>query len=425
MECIRARRTRDYQYDRHELDRDGNIRLLELTPGSQRDELVGEFKTANVDNPADEFESLSYTWGRPRFSYRLWIRYEEDGAPKVAKIGITKNLWRALKALRLGDRTRTLWADAVCINQKDIQERELQVAMMGRIYSASTRTTVYLGEKIPNLGLAAGELQTVLLFTSMQSLMGLSALDLSKDDASNVLARMLLIVGLKTCCCPSPRALSAAITQTKQALKWYRENRVVLSMVHRWWRGWITLFSRPWFRRAWVVQEFVRSPNLSIQTGSEIICGDGAKLSIDDLNGILLQMGILGPGFAVRDRDEFVPHLYGTRNLGRLYELRSVSRTEAQRPALLSVLGFFRNYDATDPHDRLYALLGLSREADEPRLAPKYGEDIRETLLRYAGFLIAQPNGMQVLYDFRCGHDCEGLASWVPLWTETLDSRSL
>ncbi|KAH8746615.1 heterokaryon incompatibility protein-domain-containing protein [Diaporthe sp. PMI_573] len=425
MACIGAGRNSDYQYNKHELDQEGTIRLLNLTPGSRRDELVAEFKTSDVDHPTDDYESLSYTWGRSGPSKRLWIRYDKDGVSKVAKLGIRKNLWQALRALRLTYAVRTLWIDAVCINQEDPGEKKRQIAMMGRIYSASSRTVVYLGEKIPNIEFAVEDLQTVVLFTCMQAFNGLNTIDITKNGANGVLAKMLVNIWRKAWYLPFSQAWAAAITQTKQRLRWYKENRATLNTVHRWWRAWIALFSCPWFRRAWVAQEFVMAQELRIQTGKEIICGDGADADLDDFKAILLQMSLLGPGCAPRNRDEYVPHLYGTRNLLRLYELRSTYQTVAHKPSLLSILGFFRNYDATDPHDKLYAFLGLSREAHEPSLVPEYEEHLHKTLLRYATFLVSQPNGIQVLYDFRCGHFTTGLPSWVPLWTEAIDSRNL
>ena len=51
----------------------------------------------------------------------------------------------ALRAFRLTWKTRTLWIDAVCINQEDFDERAQQVAMMGLISENSFQTLVWLG----------------------------------------------------------------------------------------------------------------------------------------------------------------------------------------------------------------------------------------------------------------------------------------
>jgi len=46
--------------------------------------------------------------------------------------------------MRLPHTSRTLWIDAVCINQKDLLERGPQVALMGQIYSRCTANLIHL-----------------------------------------------------------------------------------------------------------------------------------------------------------------------------------------------------------------------------------------------------------------------------------------
>lgn len=41
-----------------------------------------------------------------------------------------------------------MWADAVCINQKDLEERSHQVALMGDIYSGAGEIFIWLGNSI-------------------------------------------------------------------------------------------------------------------------------------------------------------------------------------------------------------------------------------------------------------------------------------
>ncbi|PMD53878.1 HET-domain-containing protein, partial [Hyaloscypha bicolor E] len=43
-------------------------------------------------------------------------------------------------------RPRSLWADAVCINQRDNKEKGHQVALMAKIYSNANCVLVWLGE---------------------------------------------------------------------------------------------------------------------------------------------------------------------------------------------------------------------------------------------------------------------------------------
>lgn len=50
------------------------------------------------------------------------------------QFSVTKNLHAALLRLRLEQEPRTLWVDAMCINQDDVAEKSFQVALMSDIY---------------------------------------------------------------------------------------------------------------------------------------------------------------------------------------------------------------------------------------------------------------------------------------------------
>jgi hypothetical protein len=60
-------------------------------------------------------------------------------------LGITKNLYIALQAIRQPDRETTLWADAICIDQDNVEERNEQIKLMATIYSSAKQVLVWLG----------------------------------------------------------------------------------------------------------------------------------------------------------------------------------------------------------------------------------------------------------------------------------------
>ena len=57
--------------------------------------------------------------------------------------------------------SRTLWIDAVCINQGDLDERAQQVAMMGMIYWNARMNLIYLGEGSPDTTAAMRDIRTL------------------------------------------------------------------------------------------------------------------------------------------------------------------------------------------------------------------------------------------------------------------------
>ncbi|KAF2998412.1 hypothetical protein E8E14_005154 [Neopestalotiopsis sp. 37M] len=88
-----------------------------------------------------DYEALSYTWGQPDFSETLSVI--QDGQTSV--LGITPNLRDALERLRLPDRERRLWVDAVCIDQKDKTDKSKQIPAMAQIFKCASRVLVWLG----------------------------------------------------------------------------------------------------------------------------------------------------------------------------------------------------------------------------------------------------------------------------------------
>ena len=82
--------------------------------------------------------AISYVWGDPN-DLRL-ISINEKG------LYITASLESALRHIREGRGSFHVWADGVCINQKDVHDRNQQVRLMGDIYSAATHTIIFLGK---------------------------------------------------------------------------------------------------------------------------------------------------------------------------------------------------------------------------------------------------------------------------------------
>lgn len=83
------------------------------------------------------YEAVSYTWGHPNDKGMLNCNNKT--------ISVPRNLIEGLRMLRRPDRLRILWADAVCINQKDLEERSSQVTLMARVFSETSKALVWLG----------------------------------------------------------------------------------------------------------------------------------------------------------------------------------------------------------------------------------------------------------------------------------------
>ncbi|CZR65524.1 uncharacterized protein PAC_15424 [Phialocephala subalpina] len=84
------------------------------------------------------YRALSYVWGSGMRSHALGCEGK--------KIFVTENCDRALRDLRDDTAPITLWVDAICINQKDPDERAQQVSLMSEIYRYADEVLIWLGE---------------------------------------------------------------------------------------------------------------------------------------------------------------------------------------------------------------------------------------------------------------------------------------
>lgn len=88
------------------------------------------------DHP--DYDALFYARGNPEKQASLLVAGVE--------FKVTVNLELALRYLRLQDRPRILWADAICIDQNNIGERNMQIQLMQDIYNSSITNLIWLGE---------------------------------------------------------------------------------------------------------------------------------------------------------------------------------------------------------------------------------------------------------------------------------------
>jgi hypothetical protein len=116
-----------------------SIRLFKMRPSKQKDSIIeGELFVERLDAAPGKFFAMSYCWGAPNFTQTIII----DGC----QFKVTATLENALKACRAFE-TWTIWADQICINQADVQERNSQVQLMRNIYSYTLSVLAYIGEE--------------------------------------------------------------------------------------------------------------------------------------------------------------------------------------------------------------------------------------------------------------------------------------
>ncbi|KAE8131002.1 heterokaryon incompatibility protein-domain-containing protein [Aspergillus pseudotamarii] len=141
----------------------GQIRTLVVFPAvNDSDPLVCRLNTESLEEASSSvYAALSYCWGTDLYSSWLYVippnipfdrrmqwQYDRwvDLIQQCRGFRIGENLKRALLRLRKDDESITLWVDAICINQKNENEKTQQLLQMAKVYRMANHVCVWLGE---------------------------------------------------------------------------------------------------------------------------------------------------------------------------------------------------------------------------------------------------------------------------------------
>ncbi|KAH8906655.1 hypothetical protein BR93DRAFT_958839 [Coniochaeta sp. PMI_546] len=117
----------------------GEIRLLRLLPSSTKWSKIQCSLEPTTLRSDPDYKALSYTWGQEPPRHTIIC----DGKP----FPVRPNLYSALRRLRRATQPLTLWIDAICINQEDLDEKKSQIPLMSDIYYQAERVIIWLGER--------------------------------------------------------------------------------------------------------------------------------------------------------------------------------------------------------------------------------------------------------------------------------------
>jgi hypothetical protein len=416
------------------------IRLLEMDTEEEGNEddnrdIQCSLKVFGLDG-IEDFDALSYTWGMP-----LRVFETEEDAEECQKefqlrttisvdgkvLEISKNLHDALSTLhqyvRPGEteglfvnaakcpRSRYIWIDAICINQGNDSERSSQVAIMDLIYKAAQSIIIWLGRK------------DVFTVRGMTVLHHIGSIEMSKVSI---------------------------MRSASQVMSGRNYDELGLPKLNDFdWLCVYAVLNRNWFRRAWILQEASLARRCVPMCGTMIMSwslitsscrilelskwySDVRIMAANYMKGksssALGELINFGPRkkylFEVDREDDFDPcraivGITATRaSLHIEDEFYKFKRPPAAKD-MTELLQFFRFSSATDPHDKVYALLGLlpqSSSDDAERILPDYAKDIETVYLEATWYQLRTRGDLSIL-----GHvqdasktNFSRLPSWVP-----------
>ena len=351
----------------------GEIRLLRIKKGLFRSDFVEcDIVTTSLGR-GQEFQALSYRWGTGEMNDVMLCNGKT--------LSIYPSLNAALKTFRESPllRDQLLWSDAVSIDQANKIEVSEQILLMRRIYTEATGVFVHLGlaEREISLGV----------------------------DLMHRLA-----------------TLQRHLTHPEEYGAISIDEVRMPSERHSCWTEYFTLFLSPWISRTWILQEIALAEKASLGIGRYIV---GWNIFEDSFR-FLKEHGFL-EGEMGKGREGL---MLGILNFLRLQEIRDIARSPDDS-SLMKVLRATRNFEVTDPRDKVVGVLGIIGDL-HPRLKALSDRSLTAAQVyhRAALYLLDTPSLPDVFahagLQRRVGSP--DMPSWVPDWyadTNALNERPL
>lgn len=345
------------------------IRLLHLHHSSRSDI---HFRLEQYEiRLAPKFCALSYCWGKSTRIERVFCEDQHGRSYLPVTTGLYTIL-STIKDYKLSEGL-PLWIDQICINQDDNSERAHQVKLMSDIYSTAQKTLIHLG---------------------------LTPSFFEKETVS-----YLNVVGLTSAW--KRRLFSTDRTPAYE--EWVRKTsmREDPERLYR-------VLQTPWFRRLWVVQEFALSRNRFVIFGNKAVSWQE------------FCAGMQYPEIRRRANSlshTFAPPVAHSNAVGILEELNNYAEvTSGAEKELYELIDSFARRDASDPHDKVFALLGLAKDAEHLIEEIDYDEPYWISITRAVRLMIKQSSQRWHSNRFEFLHFADpGLAtnplhgaSWIP-----------
>ena len=290
-------------YEYRALSETDFTRIIVLHPSQQRDAQL-RCDIVHCESQDFECEAISYAWGPPNFTATVLCDSDE------AELRITPSLESALRAFRHESKPRRLWADAMCINQNDPVEKIRQVHRMSEIYKLVTGVLVWLGEDYDG---------------------GERALRWVEQHRDDLLCLFWELENDRRKPARLPeRNVEGALDTVKRDFG--EEDCLAL----------VSLLSRPWFQRRWIIQEIAFARQGSVHCGT-VSVDAGNFIRSASILCFLFQEAYAIPPATRKFLENLIP-----------------IQADAEAIPLVVLLYCFEASRCRDDRDRVYALMGLA-----------------------------------------------------------------
>lgn len=353
----------------------------------------GPMKQSNDEEPLSReqnrqaaFEALSYVWGDKEPLEHIYC----DGET----VDVRPNLFLALRRLRSPTESRRLWVDAICIDQSDDKEKNEQVARMGSIYRAASRTLIWVGE---DTGSAP---EDRLVFDFVRQAENICDQRPPKTDPKEFTRR------LDDLCDALFNEVPERGDEEYQYRTWNSDDPLDPQPLR-------DFLCKPWFSRRWVVQEVYCSQSALLVCGANSI--DWTQLARFVCDFLQLKDWRTTANLNLNDT-------VGTAL--ELCILETIKADEAFKGLnFVDILDMFQDFKCSDERDQIWALLELAKHLSPPvQIQPSYECSRNEAFSDFARLMIERGYVSWILdaaaHRLHSSRIEDPLrTSWVPDWT--------
>lgn len=353
------------------------IRVLKLLPSASFDApLECRLVHRPLYDDTDGYEALSYVWGENEFTAEITL----DNEPYF----ITPNLEMAMRYLRRPSVERTLWVDALCINQHDLVERSQQVFLMKDIYARCTVDLAWMlvtyNVPRPRYSARIAELHKAFELMKKISFKDAETLAKMRDGPSHAHSRNTV-----------PGAFLLSVEEQEAFIATFGYTYI-------------------WYR-IWTMQELAYAPRVRLVAGPHELDWDVVAAFLGDRPYADAFHAVFGHRGGGRALDLFFSGSV------RVHDQRRALCDGNYKSTLLDVLARFQQNAATDPRDCVYGILGLVTE--QHGIVVDYTESARQVFVDTAISLINAPQNLDILCQTAWmarprSENPHELPSWVP-----------
>jgi hypothetical protein len=322
--------------------------------------------------------------------------------------------------------------DAICINQKDTQERNAQVRIMRSIYQQAERTVIWLGEATESTWMAFELCERIVVSVGRKALRGESVestwrsingalpVDLKKDvsTATSVdppieseIESLAIIGEERETERPEDEDHPENKDNPEREDNQEKEDDQDIPPRDEEVDALYELIGRDWWRRIWIIQEVV------VAKDATVVCGKWEIEWDTFASGLLLHYARYFANQKIR------------RNAGlfiyflALWQARlAIEKGNTENMDILTLANRFRKSAATDPRDKLFAIYGITTtDLGGMGLYPDYGLAVDSLYIDFALAMIASSGNLDVFSTPRLSSSSttrpSGLPLWVPDWS--------